>query len=135
MITIKEMFMLISRKEALAIFAATAWIGASEFFRNELLLKSFWLEKYRETGLVFPDQAINGMVWGLWSLLFATAIFVIAKKFTGWQTIFFSWYIGFVLMWVVIGNLGVLPFGILVYALPLSFIEVCIATAIVKKIA
>jgi hypothetical protein len=40
---------------------------------------------------------------------------------------------GFLLMWVVIGNLGVLPFGILPYALPLSIVEVLGATWIIFK--
>jgi hypothetical protein len=39
---------------------------------------------------------------------------------------------GFVLMWLVTGNMAVLPFGILVYAIPLSIIEVAVAALIIR---
>jgi hypothetical protein len=38
-------------------------------------------------------------------------------------------------MWLVVENLGVLPFGILVYAIPLSMIEVVVAVIIIKKLS
>jgi len=40
---------------------------------------------------------------------------------------------GFVLMWLVIGNINVLPYGILIFAVPLSVLEAFIATLIIKK--
>ncbi len=102
---------------------ATVWISISEFARNEFLVKSYWTEHYKSLGLVFPSEPINGALSEIWSLLFAAAIFIIAKKFTLWQTTFLSWFVGFVLMWVVIGNLGVLPAGLLYIAIPLSLLE------------
>jgi hypothetical protein len=36
-------------------------------------------------------------------------------------------------MWVVIGNLGVLPIGILYFAVPLSLLEAFLAVIIIKK--
>ena len=84
-------------------------------------------------GLVFPSDPVNGAIWGLWSLLFAVVVFIIAKKFNTIQTTFLSWFAGFVLMWVVVGNLGVFPFGILYLALPLSILEAFLATLIIKK--
>ena len=44
-----------------------------------------------------------------------------------------SWVVGFVLMWIVIGIMGVLPFGILPWAVPLSLIEALVAVLIVVK--
>ncbi len=38
----------------------------------------------------------------------------------------------FVMMWLVIGNLSVLPYGLLVYAIPLSILESFIATLIIN---
>ena len=84
-------------------------------------------------GLDFPSAPLNGAVWGLWSLLFAVAIFILAKKFTLFQTTLLAWFVGFVLMWVVIGNLGVLPFGLLLFGVPLSLLESFFATLIIKK--
>lgn len=123
------------KNTVLPILLATVWISVSEFVRNELLLKSYWTEHYGNMGLVFPSDPVNGAVWGLWSLLFAIAIFIIAKRFNTVQTTFLSWFVGFVLMWVVVGNMGVLPFKILYFAVPLSILEAFLATLIIKKLS
>jgi hypothetical protein len=86
------------KRTILPILFATLWISVSEFVRNEFLLKSFWTDHYESLGLVFPSEPVNGAIWGLWSLLFAIAIFIIAKKFTLVQTTLLSWFVGFVLM-------------------------------------
>lgn len=123
------------KKTVLPILLATVWISISEFVRNEFIVKKYWTEHYEKLGLVFPAEPVNGAVWGLWSLFFAISVFIISKKFTLLQTTLFSWFIGFVLMWVVIGNLGVLPYGILIFAIPLSLLEAFVASFIVKKLA
>ena len=125
----------IFKKTILPILLATTWISISEFARNEFLLKSYWTNHYKKLGLVFPSEPINGAVWGLWSLCFAIAVFIIAKKFTLLQTTLLSWFVGFVLMWISSGNMGVLPFGILPFAIPLCFLEAFLASYIVKKLA
>ncbi len=123
------------KKTILPILLTTIWISISEFVRNEFLLKSYWREHYENLGLVFPSDPINGAIWGLWSLCFAIAIFIIAKKFTLLQTTFISWFVGFVLMWLVVGNMNVLPFEILPFAIPLSLLEVFLASLIIKKMS
>lgn len=122
-----------SGKNIVAVTVAAFWIVLSEFFRNEWLLKHFWTDHYREMGLVFPATLVNRAMWGVWSILFALTVFFIAKKFTLWQTVFLSWLPSFVMMWVVIGNLDVLPHGFLKYVIPLSLLETAGATWIVKK--
>ena len=126
---------MIMRKTVLPVFLATVWIGLSEFARNQFLLRSHWTEHYASLGLVFPEKPVNGALWGVWSLLFAVAIYVIAKKFTLVQTTLLAWLVGFVLMWVIIGNLGVLPYGLLVFAIPLSLLEAFVAAFIVKRLS
>ncbi len=121
------------KKTILPILLATVWISLSEFVRNEFIVKNYWTDHYNSLGLVFPTEPINGVLWGIWSLLFAISIFIIAKKFTLLQTTLLSWFVGFVLMWVVIGNMGVLPTGILFAAIPLSLLEAFLATFIIKK--
>jgi hypothetical protein len=123
------------KKNILAIVLTTIWISISEFVRNEFLFKSYWTDHYGSLGLVFPSEPVNGAVWGLWSLCFALAIYFIAKKFSLWETTVLSWFAGFVLMWIATGNMGVLPFGILVFAVPLSFLEAFLASLIIKKVA
>ena len=90
------------------ILLATVWISLSEFVRNEVLLKSYWTGHYENLGIIFPSAPVNGAVWGLWSFLCAVAVFIISRKFNLIQTTLLSWFVAFVLMWVVIGNLGIL---------------------------
>jgi len=123
------------KKTVIPILLATIWISISEFVRNEILFKSYWAEHYEKLGIVFPSEPINGALWGLWSLLFSVVIFIISKKFTLVQTTLLAWFVGFVLMWVVIGNLGVLPYGLLYIAVPLSLLEAFFAAFIIKKLS
>jgi hypothetical protein len=123
------------KKTVLPILTATIWISISEFVRNQFLLNDIWVTHYKNIGLTFPSEPINGAIWGVWSLCFAVAIFIFAKKFSIVETTLFSWFIGFVLMWLVIGNLNVLPFGILYLAIPLSLLESFVATFIIKKLS
>jgi len=123
------------KKTILPILLATTWISVSEFARNEFLFKSYWTNHYEKLGLVFPSEPINGAVWGIWSLCFAIAVFIIARKFSLLQTTLLSWFVGFVLMWISSGNVGVLPFGILPFAIPLSFLEAFLASFIIVKLS
>jgi len=123
------------KKTVLPILLATVWISISEFVRNQFLMNSYWVEHYQQLGIIFPSEPVNGAIWGFWSLLFAITIFIISRKFSLIQTALFSWFIGFVLMWVVIGNLGVLPLGILPIAIPLSLLEAFLAAFIIKKLS
>jgi len=119
-------------KPVLSILLATIWISVSEFVRNQVLFKSFWTSHYQGLGIAFPSTPVNGAMWGVWSLLFAVAIYSISKKFSLLQTTLLSWFMAFVMMWVVIGNLGVLPYGILLYAVPLSLLEAFVAAWIIR---
>lgn len=123
------------KKTILPILLATIWISISEFVRNEFIAKSYWTEHYKKLGLVFPSEPVNGAVWGLWSLLFSITIFILSKKFSLLHTTLLSWFVAFVLMWVVTWNLGVLPAGILFIAVPLSFLEAFLASFIIKKLS
>lgn len=123
------------KKTILPILLATIWISISEFVRNTFLLHNYWTAHYQNLGLTFPEQPINGAVWGIWSLCFAISIYIISRKFSIIETTFLSWFVGFVFMWLVIGNMGVLPFGILPIALPLSLLEAFLATFIIFKLS
>jgi hypothetical protein len=86
-------------------------------------------------GLEFPSRPVNGMMWMVWSFLFAGTVFAISRRFGLWQTAFLAWVMAFVMMWVVTWNLAVLPLGILPLAVPLSFIEALGAAFICRKLA
>ena len=123
------------KKTILPIFLAAIWISISEFVRNEYLLKSYWTDHYENLGLIFPSEPVNGVIWGVWSLCFAIGIYFIAQKFSVLQTTSLAWLVGFVLMWLVTGNMNVLPFGILPFAVPLSMLESFLAVIIIKKLS
>ena len=118
-----------------AVLAATVWIGLSEFLRNQLWLLPIWVAHYDALGLPFPVGPVNGVVWMVWSLCFAVVIFVVSRRFGFWATAALAWVVGFVMMWLVIGNLGVLPGALLWAAVPLSMLEALVATLITRWIA
>lgn len=118
----------------LATLSATFWIVTNEFVRNQLVFVDHWTGHYAAMGLNFPSEPLNGAVWGIWSLCFAVAIFVMARRFSLIETTALAWGVGFVLMWLVVGNLGMLPMSILPYAVPWSMVEAFGAAWIVKKV-
>jgi hypothetical protein len=117
----------------LAVIISTAWISVSEFVRNQVLFKSYWTGHYDKMGLVFPAEPLNGAVWGIWSLFLALSVFFILKKFPLTETVVLAWFMAFPMMWLVIGNLNVLPHGLLIFAIPLSLVEVIVAALIIKQ--
>jgi hypothetical protein len=121
-------------RTALAILAATVWISINEFVRNQVVLIDHWTVHYSALGLSFPAEPANGAVWGVWSLAFAVVVLILARRFSMLGTVALAWSIGFVLMWLVIGNLGVLPFSILPVAIPWSLVEAFGAAWLVKKL-
>lgn len=121
------------KKTVLPILLATIWISVSEFVRNTFLLHEYWTEHYQKLGMIFPEKPINGAIWGVWSLCFAIAIYILSQKFSLLQTTLLSWFVGFSFMWLVTGNLGVLPYGILPIAIPLSVLEAFLASFIIFK--
>jgi hypothetical protein len=122
-------------RNILAVILTSIWVNASEFFRNEVLLKKYWIDHYRSLGMTFPSEPKHGMIWVAWGLLFAIAIYIISRKFNLIQTTLVSWFMAFVLMWVVTWNLNVLPGAILIYAVPLSLLEAFIGSYICIKMS
>ena len=122
-------------RNIIAIILTGIWVNASEFFRNEVLLKTYWINHYRSLGMTFPSEPLNGMIWVAWGFLFAIAIYIISRKFDLIKTTLISWFMAFVLMWVVTWNLNVLPSAILIYAVPLSLLEAFIGSYICIKMS
>lgn len=118
-----------------AVILAGFWVNACEFLRNEVLLKTYWVEHYQSLGMTFPSHVLNGMMWVAWGFLFAAGMYFISRRFNLIQTALISWFMAFVLMWVVIWNLSVLPCALLVYAVPLSLLEAFIGSYICIKVS
>lgn len=121
-------------KTLLAFFATGLWISLSEFIRNELLFKSYWIDKYASLGMEFPSTPTNNAIWGVWSFVLAGVILYVSKRLRSLETITIIWVMAFVMMWLVVGNMNVLPFGLLPFAIPLSILEVGIGVFLCKKI-
>ena len=78
---------------------------------------------------------LSATVWISLHEFIAVVIFFIARRSSVLETGILAWSVGFVLMWLVVGNLGMLPLSILPYAIPWSMVEVFGAVWIVKKVA
>jgi len=122
------------KKFALAVLVSGIWVNFSEFVRNEFLFKQYWLDKYASLGLEFPSDPLNGAIWGLWGFLFAGCLVYLRSKLSFMETLSIGWLMGFVLMWLVVGNMNVLPFELLKIAVPWSLVEVGVAVLIAKKL-
>jgi hypothetical protein len=118
----------------LAVFAAGVWMNLSEFIRNELLLKNTWVDGFKDIGLSFPSDPLNGAVWALWAFIFVAVLTLISTKFDVIVSTIISWSLGFVLLWVAVWNMGILPSGLLYWAVPWSFVEVYVAALIISRI-
>ncbi|RAP29448.1 hypothetical protein DID76_04125 [Candidatus Marinamargulisbacteria bacterium SCGC AG-414-C22] len=122
------------KKIILAVIASGIWMNVNEFLRNELLLKDQWVSTFQNLGLTFPSAPINGLIWAIWTFLFCIVLTILCEYFSALRATVIAWSTGFVLMWVVLLNLGILPQGILLIAIPWSFMEVFIAAKISLKI-
>jgi len=127
--------MIMKYRDILAFLLAGIWVNVSEFFRNEYLLKSFWVNHFTSHGMIFPSEPINGIIWLVWGFLFSAAMYYISRKYNLLQTVLISWFMGFVLMWLVTINLNAFPVSILIYAVPLSLLETFIGSFICLKVS
>lgn len=123
------------KKTLLAFVLSGLWIGASEFVRNELLFKHLWIDKYESLGQVFPSSALNNALWAVWSFVVAGVLLFLVRNVRFIEAVAVTWITSFVMMWIVIGNMNVLPRGILWIAVPWSLVEVAVAGVISIRIA
>lgn len=118
------------KKIIVPILITGIWINVSETVRWMFLVESYWLEKYQNLNLVFPDETINIITWMIWGFFHATVIFILSRRYNLLQTTFLSWFVAFVMMWVIVWNIGVLPTGMLWFNIPLSLFEAFIGAYI-----
>lgn len=128
------MRMNIKFRSIIAILLTGIWVNSSEFFRNTILLKTYWSSHYQFLGVTFPYDVMNGIVWLVWGFLFAIAIYWISRKLNLIQTTLACWFMAFVLMWFITWDLT-LPNEILMYAVPLSLLETFIGAYICKQMS
>jgi hypothetical protein len=118
----------------LSILIATTWVSLNEFIRNDLFLGDHWHVHFAQLGIDFPNEPVNGAIWGLWSLCFVSALNFLLQRWSVLSAAAVGWMFGFPLMWIVVGNLGVLPEGVLPYAVPWSMFEAVVAVWIMSRL-
>ena len=123
------------KKTILPIILIGLWINISITIGWLLILENYWIEKYQSMNLVFPTGLINNITWMIWGFLLATTIFILSKKFNLLQTTFLAWFVAFIMMWVIIWNIGVLPTGMLLFNIPNSLFITFIGTLNCKRVA
>jgi hypothetical protein len=122
--------MRILKKIIVPILVTGIWINISETVRWMFLVESYWLEKYQILNLTFPNETINMIAWMLWGFFHATVIFILSRRYNLFHTAVLSWFVAFVMMWLVVWNVGVLPTGMLWFNIPLSLLEAFIGAYI-----
>jgi hypothetical protein len=122
------------RKFCLAVVVSGVWMNLSEFVRNEFVIKHVWVKGFEEIGLSFPSAPINGVVWVIWTFIFCAVLTVLNMKFNALKSTVICWVTGFGLLWIAMWNIGILPKGLLYWAVPWSFVEVYVAAFICNRI-
>lgn len=115
------------------IVLAGLWITLSEFLRNEILFKNYWVNHFNSLGLVFQTTPVNGIGWLIWSFILAFNIYRLLLRLCFWEVFGLTWLMAFVMMWITCFNLQVLPVSLLLLAVPLSMLEVAVAELIIQE--
>jgi ABC-type Fe3+-siderophore transport system permease subunit len=123
------------KKSILAILLTGIWLNISGTIRWIYLIEPHWIEKYNKLKIVFPAELINNITWMIWGFMFAVLIFILSRKFNLIQTALLSWTAAYVMMWVIVWNVGVLPTGMLWINIPLSFLDAFAGALICKKLS
>lgn len=118
----------------LAVVASGVWMNLSEFIRNEVVIKHVWVQGFEELGLSFPSAPVNGLVWVIWSFIFCAVLAGSCTRFNTFKSTIICWVTGFVLLWLAMWNIGILPGELLYWAVPWSFVEVYVAAFICRRI-
>lgn len=84
--------------------------------------------------MIFPSEPLNVVIWVAWGFLLTMAICLTSRRYNLIQATLISWFLGFVLMWIVTWNLNILPSAILIYAIPLSLLETLVGAYLCLKI-
>lgn len=123
------------KRVVLPILVTGIWINISETIRWVFFVEPYWIEYYQNLNLTFPRGLTNNIIWMIWGFGFAAVIFILSKKFNLFQTTILSWFVTFVMLWLVLWNIEILPVGFLWFVIPLSFIEAFVGALICNKMS
>jgi hypothetical protein len=114
------------------ILFVSLWINIFETLRWMLFAKPDIDMHFKAANLVLPNEPINNLLWLIWGIIIAVMIFIVSKKFKVLQTTFIVWITVYVMHWIALWNMAVLPINILWLAVPLTFINVLVGALISK---
>jgi len=92
----------IIKRTIIPILITGIWINLSETVRWMLLVEPYWIEKYENLNLAFPNETVNLIAWMVWGFCHASIIFILSKRFNLFQTTILSWFVAFAMMWIVV---------------------------------
>ena len=124
--------MKIYQKAIWQILLVSLWINIFETLRWILFAKPDIDMHFKAANLVLPNEPINNLLWLIWGIIIAVMIFIVSKKFKVLQTTFIVWITVYVMHWIALWNMAVLPINILWLAVPLTFINVLVGALISK---
>jgi len=120
------------KKAIWKILLVSIWINIFETLRWMLFAKPEIDMHFKAANLVLPNEPINNLLWLIWGIIIAVMIFIVSKKFKVLQTTFIVWITVYVMHWIALWNMAVLPLNILWLAVPLTFINVLVGALISK---
>ncbi len=120
------------KKAIWQILLVSLWINIFESLRWVIFAKPDIEMYFKVANHVLPNQPINNILWMVWGVIIAIMIFIISKRFKLLQTTFIVWITVYVMHWIALWNMAVLPVNILWLAFPLTLINVFIGVLISK---
>lgn len=114
------------------IFLVSIWINIFETLRWILFAKPDIEVYFKSNNFLLPNESLNNILWLVWGVIIAVMIFIISKRYKVLQTTFIIWITVYVMHWIALWNMAVLPIKILFLAIPLTFINVLVGVLISK---
>jgi hypothetical protein len=127
----------------LTILIVSIWINISEVFRYFVIVKPMMQEYLAMLPGAIPMNWTVFAIWGIWdTILTSLVVFIywlVAQRFGNnlMSTIISattSWALFFLLFWLGMVNMGLSPISVALIALPLSLLEMIVASWILSKL-
>lgn len=122
------------KKTIWQILLVSIWINIFETIRWMLFARPYIDMHFKAANLILPNEPVNNILWLIWGIIIAVMIFIISKKFNVLETTFIVWITVYILHWIALWNMTVLPINILWLAVPLTFINVLVGALICSRL-
>lgn len=109
------------KKFILSTLALSVILLISEGVRNGYLLRHHWVEQFQSLGLVYPEELINNLWWGVWIVCIAVMMTFLSKKLSVLENASIVWLAMYPLAFIALWNYKVLAISVLPIAVPWSF--------------